>query len=85
MESFFILRNISKPEKIIAENNGFNKYAFILGPVWGIFKGYGLKVWFGLFIQFCYLHYATNVFFVHFDVINFLGVFRERYLYSKIA
>ena len=50
MESFFILRNISKPEKIIAENNGFNKYAFILGPFWGIFKGLWFEglVWFWL-------------------------------------
>ena len=43
MESFFILKNISKPKKIIAEKNGFNKYPFFLGPFWGLFKGLWLE------------------------------------------
>ena len=57
MESFFILRNISKPEKIIAENNGFNKYAFILGPVWGIFKG----LWFEGLVWFWLINFAIYI------------------------
>ena len=47
MKSFFILKNISKPKKIIAEKNGFNKYPFFLGPFWGLFKGLWLEGLFG--------------------------------------
>ena len=57
MESFFILRNVSDPQKIIAENNGFNKFLFFLGPIWGIFKG----IWFESLIWFWLISFAIYV------------------------
>ena len=86
MESFFILRKISEPKKIMAENNGFNKFAFFLGPIWGIFKG----LWFEGLIWFWLMNFAIFIaphffFFIHFDIINFLGIFWKRYLHPKIA
>ena len=57
MESFFILRNISDPKKIMAENNGFNKFAFFLGPVWGIFRG----LWFEGLIWFWLMNFAIFI------------------------
>ena len=57
MESFFILRKISEPKKIMAENNGFNKFAFFLGPIWGIFKG----LWFEGLILFWLMNFAIFI------------------------
>ena len=84
MESFFILRNISD-KKIMAENNGFNKFAFFLGPIWGIFKGLWFEglIWFWL-INFA-IFIAPHFLFIHFDIVNFLGIFWKRYLHPKIA
>ena len=57
MESFFILRKISEPKKIMAENNGFNKFAFFLGPIWGIFKG----LWFEGLIWLWLMNFAIFI------------------------
>ena len=35
--------------------------------------------------EFCYFHCTTIFFFIHFDIINFLGIFWKRYLHPKIA
>ena len=44
MESFFILKNVAKPKKIIAVKNGFSFNFFLLGPIMGAFKGLWMEV-----------------------------------------
>ena len=44
MESFFILKNVAKPKKIIAVKNGFSFNLFLLGPIMGAFKGLWMEV-----------------------------------------
>ena len=67
----------------MAENNGFNKFAFFLGPIWGIFKG----LWFEGLIWFWLMNFAIFIaphfsLFIHFDIINFWG-FLEKDIYIQ--
>ena len=61
MESFFILKNISKPKKIIAARNGFSFYSFTLGPIWGIFMGLWTEGFSGILLVFLMVYLAPEL------------------------
>ena len=66
MESFFILKNSSKPEKIIATINGFTLNTFLFGPFWGIFKGLWLEGLTWMLIIYITYFLAPELFFFFF-------------------
>jgi hypothetical protein len=86
MEPFFIFREKSNKEKIIASKNGFCILALFLGPFWGIAKGLWIEGIFNIFVIFLinYYFFESLLFIIgiSFLIWGFLG--RDIYIQKLI-